>query len=105
MVLAPVPFDASVRDGFGSSGHHVQMLRNHRVGNTWITLSSGPRLHMLISISKSVGAAFAYSTKTSKYRSSLKMPVSSSSYSGSKRVRCRLVLIRSAYGYALCGYL
>src|SRR5215469_9415487 len=97
--------EISLSDGFGSSGHQVQMLRNQRVGNTWITLSLGPRLHTLISISKSVGVAFAYSTKTSKYRSSLNMPVSRSSYSGSKRVRCRLVFIRSAYGYALCGYL
>src|SRR5215469_16810688 len=82
MVLASFPLDASVRDGFGSPGHHVQRLRNHSVGNTWITLSSGPRLHRVISINKSVGAAFAYSTKTSKYRSPSNIPVSSSSYFG-----------------------
>jgi len=94
-------WDAARIDGFDSSGHQVQILRNQRVGNTWITLSSGPRLYTLISISKSVGAAFAYSTKTSKYRSSLNMPVSSSSYSGSVLLRLLLEFIRSAYGYAL----
>src|SRR6516164_5716187 len=97
--------DASLSEGFGSSGHHVQMLRNQRVGNTWITLSSGPRLHTLISINKSVGEAFAYSTNTSKYRSSLNMPVSSSSYSGSVLLRPLLVCIRFRYGYSFCGYL
>src|SRR6516164_8407532 len=80
MVPGPIPF----MDGFGSSGHHAQMLRNQRVGSTWITASSGPRLHTLISTNKSAGVAFAYSTNTSKYRFSLNMPVSISSY----RDRC-----------------
>ena len=48
MVPGPIPF----MDGFGSSGHHAQMLRNQRVGSTWITASSGPRLHTLIYINK-----------------------------------------------------
>src|SRR5262249_42512352 len=95
MVLTPLPLVASVRDGFDSSGHHVQRLRNQSVGNTWMTLSSGPLLHTLIYINKSVGAVFAYSTNTSKYRSSLNMPVSINSYSGSIRVRCLLVFIKS----------
>ena len=39
----------------------------------------------VILIKMSSGDAFAYSTKTSKYRSSSKMPVSSNSYSNSFR--------------------
>ena len=42
---------------------------------------SGPRLHTLIWMRMSSGVLLAYSTKTSKYRSPLKIPVSSSSYS------------------------
>ena len=53
----------------------------------------------------SSGAALAYSTVTSQYRFSAKTPVSSSSYSGSCRVRAPLVRTRSSYGYARCGYL
>ena len=50
-------------------------------------------------------AALAYSTTTSKYRFSSKMPVSSSSYSGSCLPRPRFVETRSQYGKARCGYL
>src|SRR5215467_1919477 len=97
--------DASFSDGFDCSGHQLQVLRNQRAGNMWITASSGPRLEIPISISMSVGEPLAYSTKTSKYRSSSNMPVSMSSYSGSRRLRPLLVFIRSTYGNSRCGYL
>ena len=51
-----------------------QVLRNHKVGSTCSRAASGPRLWMLIRISTSSGAALAYSTTTSKWRSSSKMP-------------------------------
>jgi hypothetical protein len=54
------------KEGFGWSGHHIQVLRNHRVGSTARLAVFGPRLATLIRIRMSVGAAFAYSTKTSK---------------------------------------
>ena len=44
------------------------------------------------------GPALAYSTKTSKYRSSSKIPVSISSYSSSSLDRLRFVSTRSAVG-------
>src|SRR5262249_27165426 len=97
--------EASRNDGFVSSGHQAQKLRNHKVGNTWISASASPRLAMLISINMSVGEAFAYSTNTSKYRSSLNMPVSSSSYSESVLLQRMLVCIRFRYGYSFFGYL
>ena len=43
------------KEGFGWSGHHVQVLRNHRVGSTCSAAASGPRLHRLIWIRMSVG--------------------------------------------------
>ena len=46
----------------------------------------------------SSGDSLAYSTNTSKYRSSSKTPVSSSSYSSSLRLRSALVATRSSYG-------
>jgi hypothetical protein len=49
----------------------------------------------------SVGDDFAYSTKTSKYRSSSKIPVSISSYSGSKRPRRRFFSMRSVLGVSV----
>ena len=49
--------------------------------------ASGPRLCTVILTSTSSGPPLAYSTNTSKYRSSSNSPVSSSSYSNSSRVR------------------
>jgi hypothetical protein len=31
MAQAPFPLDMSFRDGFGSSGYQIQILRNHRL--------------------------------------------------------------------------
>ncbi len=53
-------------DGFGGSGHHAQVFRNQSVGSTWSVAGSGPRLAAVMRTSTSSGAAFAYSTKTSK---------------------------------------
>src|SRR5215472_458076 len=39
---------ACFKVGFGVSGHHVQMLRNHRVGRTCNVAGAGPRLQTLI---------------------------------------------------------
>ena len=63
------------------------VFRNHSVGSRCSAARSGPRLYAVMRTSKSSGAAFAYSTKTSKYRSSLNTPVSISSYSSSVRPR------------------
>src|SRR6516165_2291486 len=84
--------DASLIDGFGSSGHHVQRLRNHRVGNTWITLSSAPLLHTLISISKSVGAAS-------------RIPQRHRNTDLHRICRCRAVRIRDPYDCDVGWYL
>ena len=46
-----------------------------------IAAGSGPRFTTVIRTQISVGLALAYSTNTSKYRSSSKIPVSTSSYS------------------------
>ena len=43
-----------------------QVLRNHSVGSTCSGAASGPRLATVMRTSTSSGAAFAYSTKTSK---------------------------------------
>src|SRR5271157_623517 len=53
-------------DGLGVPGHHVQVLRNHRVGRTSILAASGPRLLTLIWMRTSSGDCLAYSTNTSK---------------------------------------
>ncbi len=53
-------------DGFGWSGHHDQVLRNHKLGRTCRLAASGPRLATPISIRMSAGVALAYSTKTSR---------------------------------------
>ena len=57
------------------------VLRNQIVGSRVSGAGSGPRLATLILIRMSSTSALAYSTKTSKYRSSLKTPVSISSNS------------------------
>ena len=62
---------------------HDQVFRNQSVGSTWSRAASGPRLWTVTRIRMSSGPSLAYSRKTSKYRSSSKMPVSSSSYSNS----------------------
>jgi hypothetical protein len=46
------------------SQDHV--FRNHRVGKTWRTAASSPRLATVIRMTVSSGPAFKYSTKTSK---------------------------------------
>src|SRR6516162_6653638 len=104
-MAAALRCEASRSDGFVSSGHQLQKLRNQTVGSTWISASVGPRLAMLISTNMSVGEAFAYSTNTSKYRFSLNIPVSRSSYSGSVLLRPLFAFIRWRYGNSLCGYL
>jgi hypothetical protein len=52
--------------GFCGSGHHIQKLRNHRLGNSSSAAASGPRLATATRIRMSCGAAFAYSTNPSK---------------------------------------
>src|SRR6185295_11433518 len=47
--------------GLGVPGHHVQILRNHRVGRTCNVVGSGPRLHTLIWMRMSSGVCLAYS--------------------------------------------
>src|SRR5208337_4088826 len=66
--IACTPFwpEICFRDGLGVPGHHVQMLRNHRVGRTSILAASGPRLLTLIWMRMSSGDCLAYSVKTSK---------------------------------------
>ena len=88
-----------------ASPPHDHVFRNPSVGSTWISAGSGPRLQTVIWIRMSSGSTLAYSTNTSKYRSSSKMPVSSSSYSAACLSRVRLLSMRDTYGYAACGYL
>ncbi len=52
--------------GFSAPPAHDQVCRNHSVGTTCNTASSGPRLWMVTCNSTSSGPALAYSTKTSK---------------------------------------
>ena len=75
IALAPFSANTCRNDGLASFGHHVQVLRNQRVGSRWSKAASGPRLRTLIWIRMSWGSAFAYSTNTSKYRFSLNTPV------------------------------
>ena len=91
--MAPGP--ASFSEGFRSSSPHDQVLRNHSVGSSRSRAVSGPRLWAVIRTSTSSGPSLAYSTNTSKYRSSSNAPVSSSSYSNSSRDRPRFVSIKS----------
>ena len=86
-------------------GSQVQVFRNQSVGSTWSGAGSGPRLSTVTRIRTSFGLAFAYSTRTSKYRSSSKTPVSRSSNSGSSRPRRAFSSTRRRYGYSRCGYL
>src|SRR4029077_11553083 len=95
MTREPLLSAPCLSKGFDVLGHQLQVLRNQRVGRTCNEASSGPRLDMLIWMSMSSAVSLAYSTKTSKYRSSLKTPVSSSSYSKSFRLRFLFVLTRS----------
>jgi hypothetical protein len=48
--IVPMPASpcASRIEGFGWSGHHVEVLRNHKVGSTCSAAVSGPRLVALI---------------------------------------------------------
>src|SRR5438445_12578883 len=84
---------------------HDQVLRNQNVGSRCSVSALGPRLATPIRISISLGEDLAYSTVTSKYRLSAKTPVSSSSNSGSSRLRRWFSSTRRAYGNSLCGYL
>src|SRR5215472_14142356 len=107
-----------------SSRRHIQDIMRRRLGPCfcWIygigiamdhifvestcnLADCGPRLCTEILTRTSSGSALAYSTNTSKYLSSSKMPVSSNSYSNSSRERCRFVCTSSLYGYSPCGYL
>jgi hypothetical protein len=72
--MAPDP--TTRNDGFGRSSPHDQVLRNQRVGKTRSRAASGPRLWTVMRTRMSSGLSFAYSTNTSKYRSSSKMLVS-----------------------------
>src|SRR6266576_794372 len=73
-----IGFSAALLD---SAIHADQSLRNHSVGKRCSPAAFGPRLTAVILTRMSSGPSLAYSTKTSKYLSSLKTPVSRSSYS------------------------
>ena len=96
---------ARVSRGLGRSPPQDHVLRNHSVGSTCTLASRDDRLCTVMRHMMSSGAAFAYSTSTSKYRPSSKMPVSTSSYSSSCRDRARFTATRSSYGNSACGYL
>src|SRR6516225_3253482 len=66
MTRMPAGPDTCRSTGFGASGHHVQVLRNQRLGRTWSVAGSGPRLATEILIKISSGVSLAYSTYTSK---------------------------------------
>ena len=83
---------------FAPAIHGDQSLRNHSVGSRCRSAASGPRLVAEIFTRMSSAAPLAYSTNTSKYRSSLKTPVSSSSYSISWRERWPFVRDKIAVG-------
>ena len=70
------PGAASRSEGFGSGSPKVHVFRNHSVGSTRSRAASGPRLCTVMLMRMSSGLAFAYSTNTSKYRSSWNTPVS-----------------------------
>ena len=93
------PAGPSIRLSTGSfprPSDHV--LRNQTVGSRRSVAASGPRLCTVIRVRMSSGPALAYSTTTSKYRSSAKIPVSSSSYSKSPLPRARLTATSSVVG-------
>ena len=74
---------------------HDQVLRNQIVGSSRILAACGPLLATAILIRISSTSAFAYSTKTSKYRLSSKMPV--------KEFKFRLVFSAMAvFLYQVC---
>ena len=97
---ALVPADPSTCPSFGLfpgfAIHDDQSFRNQRVGKMCTSAASGPRFTAVIFTRMSSGPPFAYSTKTSKYRSPSKTPVSRSSYSISSRVRFPFVRTRSS---------
>lgn len=64
------PRPTSRSKGFGWSSPQDQVFRNHSVGKTRTRAASGPRLCTVMRMRMSSGLSFAYSTKTSKYRSS-----------------------------------
>ena len=66
MTLVPAAPGAATRAGFGPPCVPDQVLRNHSVGRTWSVAAVGPRFVTPMRIRMSSGAAFAYSTTTSK---------------------------------------
>ena len=67
----------------GRDAKWAQVLRNPegaRRGRMWSKAGSGPRLNASIRMQMSSASSFAYSITMSKYRSSSKTPVSSSSH-------------------------
>src|SRR5262249_42053440 len=77
------------RQALGNPLSQDQVLRNHKVGSTWISFLFVLRFVTLRRIKRSVGVFFAYSTSTSVYSLLEKMPVSSNSYSKEKMFALR----------------
>ena len=105
MTPCPASGRTCFRRGLALFPSQDQQFRNQIVGSKRIRAASGPRLLTVMRTRMSSGVLFAYSTTTSKYRSSSNIPVSNSSNSGSSFPRCRLRSTSSAYGNAACGYL
>ena len=62
----PAASGAARSDGRAASCPHAHVFRNQTVGSRWIGAGPGPRLVAVTRIRMSSGAAFAYSTVTSK---------------------------------------
>ena len=63
----PGPASASRTTGSASGcAPQAQVLRNHSCGSTRSGAASGPRFSIVMRTARSSGAAFAYSTNTSK---------------------------------------
>src|SRR4029078_11604773 len=90
--VTPARASICLRCGFSDARldaviHFDQSLRNHNVGRGWRSAASGARFVAGIRTRMSSAEPLAYSTNTSKYRLSLKTPLSSSSYYISCRER------------------
>ena len=90
-----------VRRGRGVSWSQDEVFRNTAWGSTNSGAASGPRLCAVIRMRMSPGDALAYSTTTSKYRSSSNTPVSRSSNSGSSALRRAFSSTSRVYGCPL----
>src|SRR3954454_24910779 len=91
--------------GRGAEPPHDHVFRNQMVGRMEILALDGPRFAAVMLIKISSTSTFAYSTKTSKYLSLSKIPVSSSSNSDAFFPRPRFSSTNCVYGKAACGYL